>query len=318
MVKNYRHPVKFYLVAILGGAIFLAFTFIAWYISYTIIHKQGVSISAIALLLVGNICSIAAIYFSRIYFKNTPTVKIDGDYIWFNKKKYALSDIELVQFSGKKLFSSALSSVFFEALIIHFKNGELKYAFDVFYTNLYKIKQELYNRVDISKHSKLRPKVVIAKMGTRDATYKTSQFKSFRGILLWFFILLVILDIIILHGQLSIRSTCFVLGFMAFHSIWMYYPSIKNEHLILKNHNLLWVHRKFRLDNIDECVFDTHYRWPYCLRIITKDFKQYHYPCSTLCDKQWLAFKKHLESKGIYVRNECIAETELPSFWDIM
>ena len=299
------------------SAFFFALCIIGWYASYKKISKQEVSIEGVLLVLLANACSIAAIYFPRMYFKNAPVIKVDGDYIWFNRKRYALSEIEHIRFSGKERVTGRFSGGGrYEAISMAFRNGELKHAFDTFYTNMYKIKQELYNRVDISKHSKLKPNIAITAASTQDATYKTSQFKSFRGIILWIFISCAILGIIVSHKQI-LSATYFILTMLLFHSIWMYYPSVKGECLIIKNHNFLWVNRKFKLNNIKECVFDTYNKWPNCLRVITKDFKQYHYPCCTLRDKQWIALKKHIESKGIPVRNECIFEGELPRFFDI-
>ena len=67
-----------------------------------------------------------------------------------------------------------------------------------------------------------------------------------------------------------------------------------------------WKKKIFRLDNIEELVFETQPKQANMLRIITKDFKRKLYRGGTLKDSTWLELKDDVERKNIKVRNECI------------
>ncbi len=64
--------------------------------------------------------------------------------------------------------------------------------------------------------------------------------------------------------------------------------------------------KKYRIDNINEIVFETYPKSPICLRIRTHDFRTKVYSASTLREKHWLALMARLKEKGVSVRNECI------------
>jgi hypothetical protein len=86
----------------------------------------------------------------------------------------------------------------------------------------------------------------------------------------------------------------------------MNYFKVSQTFLVIKNHNLLWCTKAFRLSDIEEIVFETQGKMPNCLRVITKDFRNKLYLAGTLTDKTWLQLKDKLEGYNIKVRNECI------------
>jgi hypothetical protein len=86
----------------------------------------------------------------------------------------------------------------------------------------------------------------------------------------------------------------------------MFYFKCSENYFVVKNHNLLWKNKIYRLSDINEIVFETQGKQPNCLRIITRDFKSELYPAGTLRDKTWLELKDKLEQHHVQVRNECI------------
>lgn len=93
-----------------------------------------------------------------------------------------------------------------------------------------------------------------------------------------------------------------------FNSWLMHFFCITNDYFIVKNHNLVWRTKIYRLKDIKEIVYETQSKQPNSLRIITKDFRNKVYPAGTLRDKTWLEMKSRLQMKGVKVRNECIPE----------
>ncbi len=86
----------------------------------------------------------------------------------------------------------------------------------------------------------------------------------------------------------------------------MNYFQVSDNLFVVRNHNLFWKKKAYRITEIKEVVFETQGKMPNCLRVITKNFKNKLYPAGTLRDKTWLALKDKLESFDITVRNECI------------
>jgi hypothetical protein len=86
----------------------------------------------------------------------------------------------------------------------------------------------------------------------------------------------------------------------------MHYFGIDKEFLIIRNHNLIWINKVYRIHDIKEVVFETQGKMPNCLRVITKRFKSKLYPAGTLRKENWLELKDALEKQGVKVRNECI------------
>ena len=84
----------------------------------------------------------------------------------------------------------------------------------------------------------------------------------------------------------------------------MNYFELSDTFLLVRNHNLIWRKRFYRLSDIKEIVFEQPEKMPVCLRIVTNDFESKQYPAGTLWNKDWRALKKILTEKNIPVRNE--------------
>ena len=121
-----------------------------------------------------------------------------------------------------------------------------------------------------------------------------------------FFGIMLIRDDRMLDNGLYIGITLFGLVWFLLNSFFMHYFQVSKIFLVVRNHNRVWKRKAYRINNIQEVVFETKQKWPNCLRVITKDFKTSLYPAGTLTDKTWLQLKGRLESYNIKVRNECI------------
>jgi hypothetical protein len=88
----------------------------------------------------------------------------------------------------------------------------------------------------------------------------------------------------------------------------MYYFEVSDNYLVIRNHNFFWIKKVYKIDQLKEIVFETREKLPYCLRVITKDFKSNFYPAGTLRHDDWLSLKDKIETYHVKVRNECIPE----------
>jgi hypothetical protein len=83
-----------------------------------------------------------AFYTVYRYYKNAPKIRVDNSNISFNDKRFALSDLEHVELTGKRNFPY-LFSFPMEATTLQFKGGETKYIFDDMYENSWQLKSFL-------------------------------------------------------------------------------------------------------------------------------------------------------------------------------
>jgi hypothetical protein len=82
---------------------------------------------------------------------------------------------------------------------------------------------------------------------------------------------------------------------------------VSDKYFIVRNPNLFWIKKIYRLDDIKEVVFEQQdSNMPYSLRIISVDFESDLYMAGTLRNKKWRQLQENLEDKNINVRNECV------------
>lgn len=249
-----------------------------------------------------------AIYTVYRYWKNTPIVTVTNDHIWFNSEGFLLSDIQKIEFTGKRGFSYIVQFPM-EALTLYFPDGKPRQIFDYGYHNYWVLKQYL-EQVVIKKQGfvvqRCLPVDEAEAMVENFDTFRNSLFLSFRGIL--FLCLMGIFLFVLSKGKIdAIVPVFFLFVFWFAITFWqMHYLKVSDRFLMVNNHILFWKRKIYRLSEIREVVFETHGKMPNCLRVITKDFRTIVYPAASLRDATWLALKDKLESHQIQVRNECI------------
>lgn len=243
------------------------------------------------------------------YWKNAPHITLDKYTIKIGKDLFHLNQIKDIVLTGKIPFKFFITQPL-EGMVILFEDGTEKYLFDDFYFNSTEIKtfleQVVLNKQDfkvttISKVSKVEIRF------EKEEVFKGKQFTSFRGISLW--VLIGFIAYLAISNQ-QYPPNLILLGIVVFwfllNSWLMHYFGLTKDHLIIRNHNFIWMTKIYKLTDIKEVVYESQGRQPNCMRIIFKDFKNKFYPAGTLRDKTWIELKKKLELKGIRVRNECI------------
>jgi hypothetical protein len=309
-VVSVRHKIKFYLVNIVVILSLLALGSLM----PLLLFKHGedqYTISKIILIVVfsGMTC-FTGFYSAYVYWKNVPIIRIDCNFICFNKEIFSVDDLEEIIYTGKKNFPYLLGYPM-EAASLRFKNGQIKYIYDDMYENSWKLKTFL-KQVVINKRD-----FVVPELKSVDSNEMASesydffignQFMSFRGVILWGLGGFIAYRLLVMGSSVRVGAwiVIAVLGtfWFLFNSWLMHYFKVSSSFLVVKNHNLWWRKKVYQLSDIEEVVFETHGKMPDSLRVITKDFRYNLYPAGTLRDNTWLGLKDKLEMQGVKVRNE--------------
>lgn len=304
-----RHAFNFY-----GILIFVSLLFggIGSFILFEIVDLS--ESNAKDLIAIGIFVYLFVLLFIYSFVRNTPAITLNEHYIKFGKKSFRLKDIEEVKLTGKRYFRYIFFT-YMEATTLVFKDGTEKVIFDSVYSNSHKIKSFLKQVVIDEKEYK---PYQVSKIDKKNLPFepkeyfKGNPFFSFRGIMLWGFILF--LSYLFFFKPFPNKNIPYVflgvygLFWFVLNSWMMYFFGLTKNHLIVKNHYFLWEIKTYKLTDIHEIVYESQGRSPNCMRIITKDFKYKLYRAGTLRDKTWIKLMHQLQEKGIKVRNECIPE----------
>lgn len=249
------------------------------------------------------------VYMVIIYFKNVPNIKLDKEKVIFNNRKiYYWKDLDKIEFTGRQPFKFILEDDI-EGAMLQFKNGDKKYIFDDMYSNSWEMKSFIEQEVLSKKESSqnvFNPNVSTEILYEEFEFFKSNQFITFRGLILWGMPWFVLFSMV---PKMRLTSTEASIFFITFLPVWIsinsflfYYFGISDTKLMIKNHNFFWIKKTYELQDIREVVFESYRKAPDSLRVITKDFRTKRYPAATLSSANWLALKNALKSKGIVVR----------------
>lgn len=316
MIVSKRHKYKFYFSIGLVSVVFLGLGIISIYGFYYSYVNGNLQLKNYPLPFFGFGCLVMPLYSVYQYFKNSPKIELDKDSIklkWRTREEfYYLSSFDNIELTGKIPFRYIIRFPM-EGITIKIKNGKTIYLFDDMYSNTWQIKKFLEDIVINKKEPQNYEETQIDNSSIDYDfmdLYKGNQITSLRGITLWgligFFLILLLLKGGNPPMGFYIFFFCFGSFWFFFNSYLMHYFGIDKEFLIIRNHNLIWINKVYKIPEIKEVVFETQGNMPNCLRVITKNFKSKLYPAGTLRTNDWLALKDALEKQGIVVRNECI------------
>lgn len=310
-----RHSIKFYLALVIICLLFLlmATLFLNGFLeqrSNNYLYPKDYLLLVLSILAY---CSVP--YFIYAHFKNAPIIKVNAHSITINREELFWSDIVEIELVGKRKVPSIIGKDYAESAAFSFKNGTTKVIFDDMYANTWQIKSFIQMVIIDKMPFSTSPNTFIDKdkpsLDFFD-TFKGNQLTSFRGILLWAFIIFINLKFFIFTSPLNLKGLPYITGFSVvffmLFSYQMYYFEVSDNYLVIRNHNFFWIRKAYRIDQLKEIVFETKGKLPNCLRVITKDFKYNFFPACTLHNEDWLAFKNKLETYHIKVRNECIPD----------
>lgn len=269
--------------------------------------KDGVSNLFIPVLLCIAVVAFAG-YLIHNMFKIAPRISIDYNTVTlrylFKTIIFSISDIKVIGYNGRRPYKMIVTS-HLEGAKITLVDGTVYYIYDDMYSNVAEIKQYLQQAKEGISTVSI----------TTDKEADTTLVKYYKGIwpltlrgfsALAFFVMIIFVLISSLNRGSS--NSLFLLlftfsGVTLFNIYLLYFVGLSDKHLTIRNHIFFWVRKHYRLEDIKIVVFDTQGKAPNAIRVITKDFHNRRFYCSSLADKQWLQLKADLEAKGISVRN---------------
>lgn len=295
-----RRFFKFYLTLILANAFFLG-------CCYLILSQMKADRHVLAYIFVYFILALI-IHMDYSYIKNASKLVLNTKGIKYKGRFYDWDEFKKITLTGKSSIYLGYPAECATLFLNHSKPIEI---FDDIYSNAAEMKYFIQEIAIAKKEDLAHLKIEKPVDYDREffIPYKGNPLLSFRGIVLWSFILFMLFFPLFASKQMNWRTYPFLLFisilFYWFNAWMMYYFEISKNYFRIRNH-FFWIKKTYHFADIHEIVFETLPKQPNKLRIITKDFESSVFLAGSLNDKTWLEMKKELESKNITVRNECI------------
>lgn len=302
-----RHWKKFYLKVLLLVLYYLSLALIVGRLYEEALSKAGEGF----IILMSLSFIILALYTIVRYFKNVPNFYINTDAIVINRNTTFLwQDLERIELAGKRPFNYMFGYPR-EGIMFKFKGSNKIYLFDDMYANTAAIKRFIRYHIIKKTNDWIEPIIrptISDIQHEQFVRYNGSQFLNYRGVILWIVLGLLCYGIIITnHVWLVAFLICLGIIFFWWLSSFMCFFGVSDKYFIVRNPNLFWVKKIYRLGDIKEVVFEQQdSNMPYSLRIISVDFESDLYMAGTLRNKKWRQLQENLEDKNINVRNECV------------
>lgn len=310
VIRLRRDFFRFYLLLTFGFCVYI-FLSVATGLFFLHILKTGTFAFKDYLSLPFSLLTLFMAFFTLVrYISRTPSIAVEGDMIRFGKKRYLLIDIEHVYIIGKVRFPYIIDHRVLGGTLV-FKNGDKHTFYQELYSNGWKLKYFL-DQVIVKKQSYTEPAPAnryAHELIEPGVEFKGSPFTSGRSLFTWF-IFLILLDCLLKDpGNAALLFwLSFLFALFAINVATVYFFEVTDEFFIVRNHIFFWKKHVYKLDEIDQVIFESTGKAPNGLRVTTKDYRTKLYWASTLNRKTWLAMKQLLDEKGVLVKNECISE----------
>jgi len=261
-----------------------------------------------------------SIYSLRQMLINMPLIRLKKDRLEISNvkglKTVYLNEIKHIVFT--KVPFRYIFRVPIEGILIVDKHDNETYLFDLYYSNLFKLKWTLSQLVDSENNvisTNLDNTKDYEKNKVSSSDIRFEKFIDYKG--LWWttmtglaiiFIAAFPFAITLIKGgefKMPIPVYLGLVGFFYFlFGYQLHYFKLSDKFLIVTNHVWIWRQKRFRLNNIQEIVFEQSGQLPVSLRIITNDFKSRLYPASSLRNKTWQELHKLIKDYNIKTRKE--------------
>lgn len=309
VIRLRRDFFRFYLLLALGFSLYMGMSIVTG-IFFLEALKTGIFTFKDYLLLPFSLLTLFMAFFSLVrYISRTPYIAVEEDMIRFGKKRYLLSDIEHVYIIGKVRFPYIIDHRFLGGTLV-FKNGDKHTFYQELYSNGWKLKYFL-DRVIVKRQPYTEPGPATRyahELMEPGVEFKGSPFTSGRSLFTWFLILIILSGLLKNSGGDLLFGLSFLFALFAMNVATVYFFEVTDEFFIVRNHIFFWKKHIYKLDEIDQVIFESTGKAPNGLRVTSKDYRTKLYWACTLNRKTWLAMKQLLDEKGVLVKNECISE----------
>jgi hypothetical protein len=236
----------------------------------------------------------------RNYYRKVPIIRIDKEKILFGSQCFYWHDVSQINLIHD---SSGDQTDWLECEGVRFifKNGEVKYMYDAYYTDSEKAKlfleQVVYNQQDYFEI----PAIVEATLsrGETFTTYKSNTTSSLTTVMLALGMIYLIVDLGSINSE-NILGYLFRFSFILSVALSMNYFLISDKSIVVRKNYFPWMKRIYSISDIKEVVIVKRYRIE-CLRIITRDFVNETFFVLGLPKEQWHAMQQQLKARGVQV-----------------
>lgn len=173
-----------------------------------------------------------------------------------------------------------------------------------YYNNMHEIRQGL------NDHYKDKIKDISGSLSsqTRPAWYSEkfagNFHSSFNAVLFYVMSAGFIALAVIFKEAALIFTGSIMVPVLFFHAaIQSYHFEITGQDLVIRNHVLPWVNKKYTLNDLLLVEFEKPHKRSNAAILFTKDFRRKEYSAGSLRSKHWAAMKDALQKAGIPVKN---------------
>lgn len=322
-MKHYKsryNPIQILLYFIAAVGLMGALSIFTFSIYQNEVISKPIHSQIFFLLLACGLPGFVSLYSLRQMLINMPLIRLMKDRLEITNAKgiktIYLNEIKHIVFT--KVPFRYVFRVPIEGILLVDKNDNETYLYDLYYSNLFKLKWILSQLID-SKNNMISTNLDNIKEYQKDkinsseirfekfVDYKGLWWVTMAGLIIIFFAILPFAITLLKGGTFKMPIPVYLgmVGFFYFlFGYQLHYFKISDKFLIVTNHVWIWRQKRFRLNNIQEIVFEQPDKLPVSMRIITNDFKSRLYPASSLRNKTWQELHKLIKDCNIKTRKE--------------
>lgn len=308
MVKSkFKFMVYFAYVFMLAFLIFSIYLF-----SHPKMHTSGTlgirlpaPVTGLIILMLASFLFLMIAPYSQVTKITDQIISVSG---FYSRKMIGNADIRSIDlFDKENPFLTARGTTL--AIKIVLETGKKIILSDTVYRNSHEIRKGLYENFKEKITYPKRLKGSRASKTGIDSNFQKfagNPYTSVNGIMV--FLILGFIFILTANFFPSITPThfliliplAFLIALCLFIAYQLNYFTISDQHIIVKNHFLPWVNRKYEVDEVIETNFEYPYKNSDALRITTNDFKSKLYRAGSLRKKDWQALKEKLKKLHLH------------------
>ncbi len=314
-VRIRRHPLYIHFTLVLVTLLCGGYGFLLTWMYCDLFVKNALEGRAHLLPVVIIGCFFMLYYTWKRYMHSVPIVVCDGQHIYFNNQRHAVSDISKISFSGKFPFKY-FRSYMMEGMRIDFNDGSVRILFDDYHSNLGELKCFLNEIISNEKRQLLKGEIEQANNSSGVLLNQTvviyrHHILSFTGLVFYFFLAFVLMCIhfVMERNQYDLLIMAGVGSFTLIAlSHQFHYFMLEESWFIVRNSLWFWRKKLFNLSNIKEVVFETAANGVTSARVITNDFDSHAFPAVPLREKDWTRLAQELELRQVTVRDDAFGD----------
>jgi hypothetical protein len=296
-----KKKISFYFLIVFLMLFFFSFALLFFMVFF--LNQNNFRTKEYPIFIFGIVFLFIGIYSTFKLLKKARKIIIHIDHIIISGIKYRWSDFKRIKLSGKQRFMFH----YYETTSLFFNNKDCVFFIDDFYSNSSEMKCFI--------NEKILKNINLNSVGNKKHNISTEVFKtfkgnpilSFRGLMLWSLTLAFLYGIIKINDlKKATLLIVFLIGWLTLNAWMMHYFEVSKNYLIIKNHYYFWKKKVYKIEDLEEVIFEQFTNQSNRIKIITKIFNNNFYLAGSLTDETWLELKKELENKKIKVRNECI------------